>query len=57
MLTLRDVIDRLKQLDEISLLEVLNITSEEIVQAFEERIEERYDYLRVDLEDDEGEEY
>lgn len=52
MLTYSDILDRLKQVDEISLLEVLDISSEELVDRFEDRIRERIDYLMEDLEDD-----
>jgi len=52
MLTYSDILDRLKQVDEISLLEVLDISSEEIVDRFEDRIRERIDYLMEDLEDE-----
>lgn len=37
--------ERLKQVDEISLLERLDISSEDIIEAFEEKIEERYEEL------------
>lgn len=52
MLTYSDILDRLKQVDEISLLEVLDISSEELVDRFEDRIRERIDYLMEDLEDE-----
>jgi hypothetical protein len=56
MKTLADVINHLKNIDEISLLEVLEINSEEIVDRFVDRIEEKYDALREDFEQDEDEE-
>jgi len=34
-----------QQVDEISLLEVLEISAEDIVDRFEDKIEERYDRL------------
>ena len=43
MLTLRDVLDRLKDKDEIDLLELLNITSVELVDRFEDKVEELYE--------------
>ena len=52
MLTFTDVCDRLKQQDEISVLEVLEITSEELVDRFNDKIEEKLDYFLEDLEDD-----
>lgn len=51
MLTFIDVCDRLKQQDEISVLEVLEINSEELVDRFKDRVEEKFDYLVEDLED------
>lgn len=51
MLTLTDVCDRLKQQDEISVLEVLEITAQELVDRFQDKVEEKYDYLASDLED------
>jgi len=51
-LTNNEIKDRLKQLDEITLLEILEISSEEIVDKFSDRIEERWEYFIEDLEDD-----
>lgn len=52
MLTLSDVINHLKRIDEISLLEILEISSEDIIDRFQDRIEEKYDSLREDLEEE-----
>jgi len=52
MLTFIDVCDRLKQQDEISVLEVLEITSEELVDRFNDKIESKLDYFMEDLEDE-----
>ncbi len=49
-LTLNDIKDRLKTLDEVILLEILDISSEELVEMFSDRIEERKDYFIKDLE-------
>ena len=54
-LTLQELQERLKRLDELSLLELLNITSEEIVEMFIDRIENNYDQL-MDEVDYDGEE-
>jgi len=51
MLTLNDVKDRLKQQGEISLLEILDISAEDIVERFSDVIEDRYESLREELED------
>lgn len=52
MLTINDVKDRLKHLDEITLLEILDITSDELVENFTDKIEDRYEDLAEDLADD-----
>lgn len=54
-LTLADVIEHLKKLDETTLLEVLDLSAEDIVDRFPDKIEERLDYLLEDLEDDDEE--
>lgn len=54
-LTLEDIKDRLKQLPELDLLEVLEISSEDLVLQFGDKIEEKLDYLTEDLEDEEYE--
>ena len=50
-LTLRDIMERMARLDEITLLEVLDISSEEIVERFADKIENKFDDLEIDLED------
>lgn len=50
MLTLSDVLDRLKKIDEVSLLEVLDIDSNDIVDRFVDRVEERFDELQEELQ-------
>lgn len=54
-LTFEDVRDRLKNLDEITLLEVLDISSEELVDRFGDRIEDRLIELQLELEDEKEE--
>lgn len=51
-LTLEEVKEHLKKLDETSLLELLNITSDQIVERFEDLIEDREDYFIADLEEE-----
>lgn len=48
-LTLNDLCDRLKRLDEVTLLEVLDISSEELVDRFVDLIENKFDQLAEDL--------
>ena len=51
--TYRDVLERLKLVDEVSLLEVLEITSEDLVDRFNDKIEEKIDDLASEFEDEE----
>ena len=51
MFTLEDIKDKLKQLDEVTLLETLEITSEDLVDRFVDRIEEKQDTLENDFDD------
>jgi ribosome assembly protein YihI (activator of Der GTPase) len=55
-LTILDLFDKLKRLDEISLMEILGITSEELVDRFEDRIEAMFDQLVDEIDDTEEEE-
>ena len=52
-LTLEEVKEKLKKLDETILLEILEINSEEIVERFSDKIEDREDYFITDLEEEE----
>lgn len=49
-LTVPEIMERLKQIDETSLLEILNISSEDLVERFADKIEDRADNLEEDLE-------
>jgi len=53
MLTLPDICDKLQAYDEISLLELLNITTADLIQAFADRIEEEADRLEQEINDEE----
>jgi hypothetical protein len=48
-LTEKDVMDKLKELPEIDILEILDISAEELVDRFQDKIEERRDYFEEDL--------
>ena len=50
-LTITELQEKLKQVDEISLMEILEITSEDIVNKFIERIEDKYEALVDDFEE------
>jgi len=51
MLTLPDICDKLKRLDEVTILELLEVNSEEIVARFQDRMEDMADYLEELLDD------
>ena len=46
-----ELIDKLKELDELLLLELLEINSAELVDAFYEKIHERLQYILKELEE------
>ena len=56
MLTLEEVKERLKHLDEVILLEVLDISSEELVEAYSDVIADKMDELMEELEEEEDNE-
>jgi len=43
--TLRDIIDKLKQFDEITLLELLDISSEDLLERFIDKVENNFEQL------------
>jgi hypothetical protein len=47
-----DLLNRLKGLDEITLMELLEISSEDLVERFQDKVELKLDYLTEDLEDE-----
>lgn len=49
----KDLCERLKKLDEVTLMEVLDLSSEDLVDRFEDVIEERFDLLVAGMEDEE----
>lgn len=50
-LTLIELQEKLKHVDEISLMEVLEITSEDLVARFVDKIEDRMDELVTEFDD------
>ena len=52
MLTFKEVCEELSKLDGTTLLEVLDITSDELVNKFQDKIEEDLELLAIDLEKD-----
>lgn len=52
MLTLNDVKDRLKHQDEVSLLEILDICADDLVERFTDFVEDNYEHLAEELADE-----
>ena len=50
-MTLHDLKEKLKTVDEISLMELLEITSDEIVERFIDKIENKIDALEIEFDD------
>lgn len=55
MKTLSEICEDLYQVDEISLLELLEISSEELVERFQDKIEDNLEKIRDYLFEDEEE--
>jgi len=49
-LTLIEIKERLKQIDEVDLLELLDISSEDLVERFTDLIEDKADQLEKEVE-------
>ena len=47
--TFYELCEDLKKLDEITLMELLNLTSEEIIDAFQDKIEDNFDRLSKEI--------
>ena len=54
--TFPELMEYLKRIDEISLLEILDISSEELVERFQDKIDERFEELSEEFEIQEEEE-
>lgn len=54
--TFSELCEELKRIDEITLLELLEISSEEIVDNFEDKIEDKLDKLLYNIDSNEIEE-
>jgi len=57
MITFPELAERLKQVNEVDLLELLDVSSEELVERFQDRIEERYEILVEEFDTDEWNPY
>ena len=49
-LTLREILERLKSLDEVELCDILGISSEDIVERFIDVIEEKIEALELTVD-------
>lgn len=47
---LNELLDHLQLVDEVQILELLNIKTEEILERFEDKVRERRAYLEKELE-------
>lgn len=54
-LTILDIKEKLKMMDEITFLELLNIRTEDLVDRFADEVEENADLLEGVLKEDENE--
>ena len=54
-LTLLDIKEKLKMMDEITFLELLNIRTEDLVDRFSDEVEENADLIEGVLKEDENE--
>lgn len=54
-LTFVDLCDELKKLDETTLLELLDISAEEVVDKFQDKIEDNFDHLLLLIEENQDE--
>jgi hypothetical protein len=50
--TIEEIKERLRGLDELTILELLDVTSEELVEFLTDQVVERYDVLLEYLSDD-----
>jgi len=51
MVTLEELKDKLKRLDEVTVVELLELTSEDLVDRCADLIEEKQDTLELDFDD------
>lgn len=50
VMTLPEMSERLSDIDAITLIELLNITSQDIVERFQDYIEDSYDMILFEIE-------
>ncbi len=49
-MTLREVLERLKELDEVDLLEILGVNSEMLLERFIDIVEDKIDKLEIEMD-------
>jgi hypothetical protein len=47
----QELIEELRKVDEVTLLEILEINSSELIDAFLDKIEEKLEYLKLQIDD------
>lgn len=52
MITVQELKDKLMKLDEVTLLETLEISAEDLVNRFSDYIENNYEYLAGEFDED-----
>lgn len=50
-MTLHDLMERLKQVEEVTLMELLEVSSAELVDRFIDKIEEKFELLENEVDD------
>lgn len=50
--TYNDLLERLRKQGEITVMELLEITSEDLIDRFEDKIHEKLDYLMDELDEE-----
>ena len=52
MITIQELKQKMMQLDEVTLMELLEVTSEDLVNRFGDIIENNYDYFSGEFDED-----
>lgn len=56
-MTFAELVRQLKEYDELTVLELLEISAEDIVERFSDKIEDRFDYIEEQISEAETEAY
>lgn len=56
-MTFAELVRQLKEYDELTVLELLEISAEDIVERFQDKIEDRFDYIEEQISEAETEAY